>query len=150
MISAAADNRFVIIGDRAMGVTMKLSDMRTSDEVLAEQMRDPVFRAGWNRTAVARAVALKVLAYRTEQALSQRSLAKRLGMSQPQVARLESGEHNPTIETLARLSQALDIEFAIDVHPSHRAPTLVSKRAQTSHAVVTYETYDASVLLAAG
>ncbi|HEY7829937.1 MAG TPA: helix-turn-helix transcriptional regulator [Solirubrobacteraceae bacterium] len=128
---------------------MKLSEMKTSDEVLTEALRDPAYAAEWNRTTVARAVALKVLAYRAEHGLSQRSLAKRLGMSQPQVARLEIGEHNPTIDTLARLAQGLDIEFAIDVNPFKREPRLVSKEAQTDHAVATYQAHNATVLLAA-
>ncbi len=128
---------------------MKLSEMKTSDEVLAEALRDPAYAAEWNRTTVARAVALKVLTYRTEHELSQRSLAKRLGMSQPQLARLEIGEHNPTIDTLARLAQGLNIEFAIDVHPLKQEPKLVSKGAQTHHAVATYHAHNATVLLAA-
>ncbi|HEY7951816.1 MAG TPA: helix-turn-helix transcriptional regulator [Solirubrobacteraceae bacterium] len=129
---------------------MKLSEMKTSDEVLAESLRDPAYAVEWNRTTVARAVALQVLSYRVEHGLSQRLLAKRLGMSQPQVARLEIGEHNPTIDTLARLAQGLNVEFAIDVRPIEWEPKLVSKRAQTHHAVATYQAHHATVLLAAG
>jgi len=128
---------------------VKLSDMKTSEQALAEELRDPAFQREWDRTAVARAVALKVLAYRTEHGLSQRVLAQRLGMTQPQLARLEAGEHNPTIDTLARLAQALEIEFAIDVHPRHRAPELLSGRAQGRNAIASYETDTATVLLGA-
>ena len=35
---------------------MKLSDMKTSGQVLAEELRDPAFRREWDRTAVARAL----------------------------------------------------------------------------------------------
>ncbi len=129
---------------------MKLTDLKTSEQVLAEDLRDPAFRREWERTAVARAVALKVLAYRTEHGLSQRALAQKLGMTQPQLARLEVGEHNPTIDTLARLAQALDVEFAIDIHPLQRAPKLLSGRAQRGNAIASYETDTAAVLLAAG
>ena len=129
---------------------MKLSDMKTSEQILADELLDPAFKAEWDRTAVARAVALKVLAYRTEHNLSQRALAVKLGTTQPQLARLEAGEHNPTIDTLARIAQALDIEFAIDVHPYRREPKLVSKRARTRDAIASYTTGDAAVLLAAG
>jgi transcriptional regulator with XRE-family HTH domain len=129
---------------------MKLSDMKTSEQVLAEERRDPEFQREWDRTAVARAVALKVLTYRTEHGLSQRALAKKLAMTQPQVARLEAGEHNPTIDTLARLAQALDIEFAIDVHPRKREPKLLSGRAQGKNTIAAYQTDYAAVLLAAG
>jgi transcriptional regulator with XRE-family HTH domain len=101
-------------------------------------------------SALARAVALKVLTYRTEHGLSQRGLAKKLDMTQPQLARLEAGEHNPTIDTLARLAQTLDIEFAIDVHPHQRPPKLLSARARGKNAIASYETDTAAVVLAAG
>jgi transcriptional regulator with XRE-family HTH domain len=129
---------------------MKLSDMKTSEQVLADELRDPAFKAEWDRTAMARAVALKVLTYRTERGLSQRALAQKLGMTQPQLARLEAGEHNPTIDTLARIADALDIEFAIDVRPHRREPKLISKRARTRDAIASYATGDAAVVLAAG
>lgn len=129
---------------------MRLSDLKTSEEVLAKQLRDADFRREWERTAVARAVAVKVVAYRAEHGLSQRALAQRLGMTQPQVARLEAGEHNPTIDTLAHLAQTLDVEFAIDIHPRQRAPKLLSGRAQRANAIASYETETAGVLLAAG
>jgi transcriptional regulator with XRE-family HTH domain len=128
---------------------MRLDDLKTSEEVLAEHLRDPDFRREWERTAVARAVAVKVVAYRAEHRLSQRALAQRLGMTQPQIARLEAGEHNPTIDTLARLAEALDVEFAIDIHPRRRAPKLLSGRAQRANAIAAYETETAGVLLAA-
>lgn len=129
---------------------MKLSDMKTSEQVLAEELHDPRFQREWNRTAVARAVALKVLTYRTDHGLSQRALAKRLDMTQPQLARLEAGEHNPTIDTLARLAETLDLEFAIDIHPRERMPTLLSGRARGKNAIASYQTDTAAVLLAAG
>jgi transcriptional regulator with XRE-family HTH domain len=129
---------------------MKLSDMTTSEQALADELNDPEFHREWDRTAVARAVALKVLTYRTDHGFSQRALAKKLSMTQPQLARLEAGEHNPTIDTLARLAQTLDIEFAIDVHPRQRPPKLLSGRAQGRNAIASYETDTAAVLLAAG
>lgn len=129
---------------------MELSDTKTSEQVLAEEMRDPVFRVEWERTAMARAVALKVLAHRAERRLSQRALAAKLGMTQPQVARIEAGEHNPTIDTLARIAQALDIEFAIDVRPCERQPKFINKRAQARDAVASYVSGHAMVLFAAG
>jgi transcriptional regulator with XRE-family HTH domain len=129
---------------------VKLTDLKTSEQVLAAELGDPDFKREWDRTALARAVALKVLVYRTEHALSQRGLAKRLGMTQPQLARLEAGEHNPTIDTLARLAQTLDTEFAIDIHPHQRPPKLLSPRARGKNTIASYETDAAAVLLAAG
>jgi len=95
---------------------MTLSEMKTNDEQIAEQLRtDPEFQAEWDRTALARAVAVAIIRYRAENDLSQRELADRLGMKQPQVVRLELGEVNPSIDTLMRVSSMLGIEFTIDV-----------------------------------
>jgi transcriptional regulator with XRE-family HTH domain len=126
---------------------MKLSDMKTNDELIGEQLADPAFRAVWERTALARAVALRLVRYRAEHDLSQRDLAKVLEMEQPQVARLERGDVNPTIETLMRLAGALDIEFTIDVRPTSRKARLVTQRAQ-DEALTSYETERAVALVA--
>jgi transcriptional regulator with XRE-family HTH domain len=50
--------------------------------------------------------------------LTQASLARKLGVSQPAVARLELGEHEPTLTTLSRLSRRLGIDFHIDITPN--------------------------------
>jgi DNA-binding XRE family transcriptional regulator len=128
---------------------MKLSELKTHDEVLAEQLRDPKFRAEWERTAPARAVASKVIAYRAQYRLSQTALARRLGMSQPAVARLERGDHNPTIDTLMRLASALDVEFVLDIAPANKDRKLVTKRARTTAAIESVEAPECSVLVAA-
>ena len=96
---------------------MKLQKMHGRDKVITRQLKDPHFRAEWERTAVARAVAVRLVEYRVEHSLSQTALARQLGMKQPAVARLEAGEHNPSFDTLARLSSALGIEFHIAVTP---------------------------------
>lgn len=147
-----ADNIIVIIVDSSAGreEALKLSQLQTSDEVRRDDLRDPEFRAEWERTAPARAVALTVLRYRTEHNLSQRALGRMLGVAQSQVARLESGEHNPSIETLIRLSRALDLEFALNIRPARRPARYVTKRATAEGAVADYEADDTAVLLAAG
>lgn len=148
MISTT-DNKLAIIRPTE-GNDMRLSDLKTSEQVLAEDLRDPEFRREWERTTLARAIALTVLTYRTEHALSQRALAKKLDMTQPQLARLEAGEHNPTIDTLARLAHTLDIEFAIDIHPQQRDPKLLSGTVQLNNTIADYHTDSAAVLLATG
>jgi ribosome-binding protein aMBF1 (putative translation factor) len=128
---------------------MKLSQLKTHDEVLAEQLRDPEFRAEWERTVPARAVASKVIEYRAQNGLSQSALARRLGMSQPAVARLERGDHNPTIDMLMRLASALDVEFVLDIAPAKKDQKLVTKRARTTAAIESVEASGCSVLVAA-
>jgi transcriptional regulator with XRE-family HTH domain len=130
---------------------MKLSDLKANQQLIDEELAaDPEFRAEWQRTALARAVALQVIRYRSEHGLSQRELARRLGMEQSQVARLESGNTSPTLDTLVRVVPVLGIELTIDIVPSGRQPRLVTKRARTEAAVASYETAgEARVLVAA-
>lgn len=49
------------------------------------------------RLAPARELVATLLRYRAEHKLSQKALAKKLGLSQPSVVKLESGEHNPEV-----------------------------------------------------
>src|SRR5438093_52385 len=86
--------------------------------------KNQVARERWERTAIARAVAIAVVRYRGEQGLSQRALAKQLGMPQPHIARLEMGEHNPSVDMLQRLAQGLGQCFIIAVAPAERAEEL--------------------------
>jgi transcriptional regulator with XRE-family HTH domain len=128
---------------------MKLSELKTNDEILQEELQDPQFRAEWERTALARAVALAIVRYRGDHGLSQRDLAERLGMKQPQVARLELGEVNPSMDTLMRVSGQLGIEFTIDVRPAGTTVHNVTKRAQVKNLVGSVRTSEAEVLIAA-
>ena len=86
--------------------------------------KDPAARERWERTALARAVAIAVIRYRGEHKLSQRALAKQLGMPQPHIARLEMGEHNPSVDMLQRLAQGLGQCFVVAVAPADRAEEL--------------------------
>jgi len=38
-------------------------------------------------------------------------------MQQPAIARLEAGDHEPSLATLARLARGLGLEFHIDITP---------------------------------
>jgi transcriptional regulator with XRE-family HTH domain len=129
---------------------MKLTEMKTNDELIAELLRDdPEFRAEWERTALARAVAATIVRYRSEHDLSQRELADRLRMKQPQVARLELGEVNPSMETLMRVSAQLGIEFTIDVRPTGTPARNVTKRAQANDLVGSFSSETAEILVVA-
>lgn len=103
--------------------------------VAEEQLADPSFRAEWQRLAPAREFAATLLRYRAEHGLSQRALALTLGVSQPRVVKLESGEHNPEIDTIINVVRSLGIEFALDVAPAGQVPILVTARARKRGAV---------------
>lgn len=105
-------------------------------DLLANELKDPEFRAEWERTAPARAVANRLIAYRVEHSLTQTALARRLGMSQPAVSRLEIGEHVPTLPTLIRIAQTLGIEILIDIKPREQTDRWVTSEATRDAQVV--------------
>lgn len=55
--------------------------------------------------------------FRADNGLSQTALGRMLGLKQPDVARLEAGEHEPSFTTLAKLSQVLGMDFSVDITP---------------------------------
>lgn len=106
------------------------------DTLMAEeQLATPSFKTDWQRLAPAREFAATLLRYRAEHKLSQRALAERLGVSQPRIVKLESGEHNPGIDTIINAVRRLGVEFVLDVAPADRRPLLVTARAQKQGAI---------------
>lgn len=86
---------------------------RTWDEVRRERMSDPAAQAGYEAARRAFELGERVRALREAQGMSQAELARRMGTSQPAVARLEAGGVEPSIETLDRVSRALGSRLTI-------------------------------------
>jgi ribosome-binding protein aMBF1 (putative translation factor) len=97
----------------------KRPELISADEIHEQNMRDLDYRREHDRTRIANDVAIRLIRYRADHGLSQSALARKLGMPQPNVARLESGDHEPTLSTLARLSEALDLDLSVDIKPGH-------------------------------
>lgn len=68
------------------------------------------------------AVRIQLRAARRGAGLSQRALAERLGVSQQQIAALESRDSNITLSTLVEIATALDHQVAIALVPTSRGP----------------------------
>lgn len=107
---------------------MKLEDLIPFEQILEEELRDPEFRAEWERLAPARAIANRLILYRADHGLTQTALARLLGMSQSAIARLEIGEHIPTLPTLLKLSEVLGLEILVTMMPpGHRQNGLAAE-----------------------
>jgi len=86
-------------------------------EILDEELQDPEVQKEWDRTQLAAKVSNWLLRYRIENDLTQAELAEMLGWQQPIVARLESGDREPSIETLHRLAERLGTTATIAIRP---------------------------------
>jgi ribosome-binding protein aMBF1 (putative translation factor) len=124
---------------------MNIDQLIPDEQVLAEDLRDPEFRAIWERTAVARWLAVEVAHHRAVHGLSQGQLAKHLGVHQSDVARMELGEHNPSLERLIRVAKGLELELMIDIRPKDKAAKLPKKRALEA---TSYESGGCEIVLA--
>lgn len=83
------------------------------DKSLRKHMQDPEFAAEYERLQPYYDVVDAIIAARAAEDLTQRELARRCGMKQSAFARLESGNANPTIETLQRVAEGLGKKLRI-------------------------------------
>lgn len=111
--------------------------LESATAVLERALTDAAVRQRWQATALARAFARWLVRRRAELGLSQTALARRLGVSQPTVARWESGEHVPEITTLVRLAETLGLHVALEIVPARPAggTTVVEEDVETSQGV---------------
>lgn len=58
-----------------------------------------------------------IVARRNELSISQRELARLVGMHQPAICRLERGDHNIMIGTLFKVADALNMDLSIHTRP---------------------------------
>ncbi len=83
-------------------------------------MKEPKYRKAYEALEDEFALASALIDARNRAGLTQRELAKKMGTTQPVVARLESGRVLPTMRTLQRLAAAtgsrLHISFQARAH----------------------------------
>ena len=78
------------------------------EALLAEELRDPEFRAEWERLAPARALAIRLIGYRADHGLTLAALGRLLGISRREAADLEAGDTLPSPEMLARVTDVFE------------------------------------------
>jgi transcriptional regulator with XRE-family HTH domain len=78
------------------------------EKVLAEELKDPEFRLHYEQRLLVHEVALTVRTLRERAGLTQAELAKKIGSTQPSIARIEKsvGYSTPQWETLFKIASA--------------------------------------------
>lgn len=90
-----------------------MSDLRGSvglDDFLARLEGDPEYEAERRAIRPRTNLSINTHCLRTAAGMSQGELARAAGMTQPAVSRVERGEANPRLQTIARLAAALGVE----------------------------------------
>jgi len=80
---------------------------RLRQYVHEQSKRDSEFATHLEQARSEVRLAVAVAQLREQRGMSQRDLARETGIKQPQIARLEKGDHLPTLDTLWRLLSVL-------------------------------------------
>lgn len=83
-------------------------------EVSKRRLDSDAARAGYERARKGFELGERVRSLREAKGLSQSELARRIGSTQPAVARLEAGGVAPRLETLERIAAALGMELVVE------------------------------------
>lgn len=80
-------------------------------------MKEPKYRKAYQSIEKEFALASAVIDARTRAGLTQKALARKMGTTQPVVARLEGGRTHPSMRTLERLAAATGTRLLISFEP---------------------------------
>ena len=101
------------------------------DRYLQKQMGDPEMKALLEEELKALRVGVQRATVRQQKGLSQTQLAAKVGMSAPNISRIEASPgRNLTLQTMVKLFSALDYEVSFTCRP--RRPAGKSRRARRS------------------
>jgi HTH-type transcriptional regulator/antitoxin HipB len=90
------------------------------DELRQDKLASPAASAGYERARRAFELGEQLRALREAQQLSQSELARRMGSTQPAIARLEAGRVAPSLDTLDRAAAALGVELVVTFQQPQR------------------------------
>ena len=97
---------------------MKRMRLTTHREVLKTFLKEPGFRQGYEEELEKLRIVDAIINLRQRQGMTQKTLARRLKVSQPFIAKLEKAEtHNFTLDTLIKVVTALNGELVIHIKP---------------------------------
>ena len=80
-------------------------------------MQDPEFRAYAKQMQPFADLANAVVGARIERNLTQQELSKLTGVAQSDISRLESCEGNPSLKTLIRIAEGMDMRLQVSFVP---------------------------------
>ena len=90
----------------------------SSKQIRRRLLRDSAVRKEYARLAPEFDLATTLIKARTRAKLTQAEVARRMGTTQPVVARLESGAQKPSTKTLERYAAATNSRLKIDLVPA--------------------------------
>jgi len=93
----------------SMGNKLELGDAWK----LIDELADESTKAKFELDDILYDISMKIFEFRVKNNWTQKQLAEKLGITQSMVSKLESGQYNPTVEQLWRISKKLGWNFKI-------------------------------------
>jgi DNA-binding XRE family transcriptional regulator len=83
------------------------------ERYLAQEMKDKAFREIYKKESRKLEIAYQILLLRKKKKMSQSVLAKKIGTKQSNIARMETGQQNFSIDTLQKIAQVFNKDLKI-------------------------------------
>jgi len=84
------------------------------DEVLKEKLKNPKFKKLYDEYGRQLEISYQILQLRKKRKISQAQLAKKIGTKQSNIARIEAGQQNFSINTLKKIAEALNCQLKVN------------------------------------
>ncbi|MCR5066757.1 MAG: helix-turn-helix domain-containing protein [Erysipelotrichaceae bacterium] len=85
----------------------------TLDDIINEQLKDPEFAEAWSETEMEDQIKRSIVQARIDAGLTQTELAKRAGIRQSNISRIENGTAIPTLQTLNAIARGIGKKLKI-------------------------------------
>lgn len=86
-------------------------------ETLNQQLQNPEFKAEWDALEPEFQIIKAMIDGRKEKNITQKELANITGITQADISRIETGNSNPSIQTLQRLAAGLGMRIKLEFIP---------------------------------
>ena len=94
--------------------------MKTFEDYKKQQMQDPELVREYEAIQPEMDVIRAIVNARTSQNLTQIELAKRTGINQADISKLENGTRNPSVNQLKRLAEGMGMSLKIEFIPKQK------------------------------
>jgi len=94
--------------------------MSNFNDYLAEQLKDPIFKAEYDALEPEFTILQAMIDARKTTGLTQKQLSEKTGIAQADISKLESGSSNPSLRTLQRLATGMGMRVKIEFVPNNQ------------------------------
>ena len=91
--------------------------MTTFEDFLSEKLQDPEFRAEYEALEPEFNIKMALINARKSSGLTQAELATKCGIAQGDISSIETGNCNPTLNTLQRLANGMSMRLKLEFEP---------------------------------